>query len=91
MCNKTDTIAGSPIPMVSRKYVPAPKKTQDGTWTKDSETETSSIYIISKMLLEQNAEDRITKGKPRKQWMDGVRKNMIKKDPVEEDADDREL
>ena len=46
----------------------------------------------SKMIILQwNAEDRKRKGKPREQWMDGVRRNMISKYLTEEDAEDREL
>ena len=46
---------------------------------------------ISKVILEWNAGERRRKEKPRKQWMNGVKRNMINKYFTEEGAEDSSL
>ena len=46
---------------------------------------------IPKMILEWNAEGRRRRGKPREQWMDGIRRSMNRMELTEEDAQDRDL
>ena len=46
---------------------------------------------ISKVILKWNTVGRRRKEKPRKQWMDRVRRNVVKKDLTEKDAEDRGL
>ena len=44
---------------------------------------------IPKMMMEWNTEGRRRKGKPREQWIDGLRRSIISKDLTGEGAEDR--